>query len=125
MQQNLNQIRARHVLEFARDPHTDVSGINNGEVIKKIPTVIMNNGLLGALAYAMDPKNTAWESVFTGITRHLASEDFIDPSCSTASDLLEFLVGEYASSTILRNVTNETMAWLEFARRLVQKKDKP
>lgn len=130
--QNLNQIRARHVLEFARDPHTDISGINKGEVIKKIPTIIMNNGLLGALAYAMESKknpdgtqNKAWESVFTGITRHLASEDFIDPSCSTASDLLDFLVGEYASSTVLRNVTNETMAWLEFARRLVQRKDKP
>lgn len=123
--QNLNQIRARHVIEFAKDPRTDISGINDGEVIKKIPTVIMNNGLLAALAYAMDPKNKGWASVFNGITRHLADEAFIDPSCSSASDLLDFLVGEDASSTVLRNVTNETMAWLEFARRLVQRKDKP
>lgn len=121
--QNLNQIRARHVIEFARDPSIDVAGINGGEVIKKIPTVIMNNGLLAALAYAMDPKNSAWASVFSGVARHLASPEIflVDPSCTRASDLLDFLVSADSNSSVLRNVTAETMAWLEFARRLVQK----
>ena len=120
--QNLNQIRARHVLEFARDPNTVVKGKNGGNVLDGLPRIIMNNGLLGALAYAMDPDNEAEYCVFSGITRHLASEDFIDSNCSTATDLLEFLVS--VSSTGLRTVTNEAMAWLEFARRLVQKKEK-
>jgi hypothetical protein len=124
--QNLNQIRARHVLAFAEDSLSKkIKGVNGGEVIKKIPTVIMNNGLLAALAFSMDPKNEAWACVFSGVARHLASPEIllVDPSCTCTADLLDFLVSADSNSSVLRNVTAETMAWLEFARRLVQKKE--
>lgn len=118
--QNLNQIRARHVLQFAQ--FKGPKGKNGGEVIKKIPPVIMNNGLLSALAYSMDRNNDAWRMVFDGIAAHLASDEVakVPPECSNAEALLDHLVGPDASSVLLRDVTAEAGAWLDFARRLVK-----
>lgn len=117
--QNLNQIRAKHVLEFASI--ASVKGKNGGEVIKKIPPVIMNNGLLAALAYSMDKGQDAWRHVFDAVAVHLASPEIglVPQRKNTAETLLDYLAGE-ASSTLLRDVTAETAEWLNFARRLVK-----
>lgn len=117
--QNLNQIRAKHVLEFANAGN--VSGKNGGEVIKKIPPVIMNHGLLTALAYSMDKTNEAWRKVFDAVAIHLSSKEMgmVPPEKSTAEFMLDYLVSE-ASSTQLRDVTAEVAEWLNFARRLVR-----
>jgi len=122
MNQNMNQIRARHVLAFANDPHLNVKGQNGGEVVKKIPAAIMNSGILSALAYAMDEKNKGWKCVFDGIAMHLASPEigFIDERSGSADGLIEFLTAEGTSSDKLREVSAEAMAWLDFARRLVK-----
>ena len=122
MNQNMNQIRARHVLAFANDPYVNVKGQNGGEVVKKIPAAIMNSGLLSSLAYAMDEKNKGWKCVFDGIAMHLSSSEigFVDSDIATAEGLLEFLTAESTSSHKLREVSVEAMAWLDFARRLVK-----
>ena len=122
MNQNMNQIRARHVLAFAYDPQINVAGQNGGEVVKKIPAAIMNSGLLSALAYAMDGKNKGWKCVFDGIAQHLSSPDvaFVDERCNSAEELLEFLTAATTTSDKLREVSVEAMAWLDFARRLVK-----
>lgn len=118
--QNLNQIRARHVLQFS-EFQQGVKGKDGGDVIKKIPPVIMNNGLLSALAYSLDKNNAAWKTVFDGIAVHLASEEVakIPPECTTTESLLDYLVSPDSSSALLRDVTAEAAAWLDFARRLV------
>ena len=117
--QNLNQIRARHALAFA--PRGGVRGQNQGEVVKKIPPAIMNNGLLAALAYSMDAKQAGWKEVFNGIAKHLASSEvaIVPPDANTAELLLDFLSTESTSSAKLRDATDEAMLWLEFARRFV------
>ncbi len=117
--QNLNQIRARHVLEFANS--TSVKGKNGGEVIKKIPPVIMNNGLMAALAYSMDKGQQAWKGVFDAIAVHLSSQEIalIPSERNSAELLLDYLASE-ATSTMLRDVTAEAGEWLNFARRLVR-----
>ena len=122
MNQNMNQIRARHVMAFANDPYVNVKGQNGGEVVKKIPAAIMNSGLLSSLAYAMDEKNKGWKCVFDGIAMHLSSSEigFVDSDIATAEGLLEFLTAESTSSDKLREVSVEAMAWLDFARRLVK-----
>lgn len=118
--QNLNQIRARHVLKFASD-EKGLRGENGGEVIKKIPPVLMNNGLLSALAYAMDERNEAWRKVFNGIARHLSSSEIamVPKNCSDAKSLLEHLTQDETKCDVLRVATDEAGAWLNFARRLV------
>lgn len=120
--QNLNQIRARHVIAFANDPTIDIKGQNGGEVIKKIPPVIMNNGILSALAYAQDEKNKGWKAVFDGIAVHLASQEIccVPDVVYNSSMLLEHLTETTTTSAELREVTAEAMAWLDFARRLVK-----
>ena len=122
MNQNMNQIRARHVLAFANDPYVNIKGQNGGEVVKKIPAAIMNSGLLSSRAYAMDEKNKGWKCVFDGIAMHLSSSEigFVDSDIATAEGLLEFLTAESTSSDKLREVSVEAMAWLDFARRLVK-----
>lgn len=117
--QNLNQIRARHVLEFAN--FASVKGKNGGEVIKKIPPVIMNNGLMAALAYSMDRGQQAWKGVFDAIAVHLASKEIamIPEDRGSAELLLDYLAAN-ATSTILRDITAEAGEWLNFARRLVK-----
>lgn len=124
--QNLNQIRARNVVSFANDPHIDIQGKNGGEVIKKIPPAIMNNGLLATLAYSLEKKrggdtsNPGWKAVFDGIACHLSCPEInIAPNCTSGNDLIEFLVQPSTTSDVLRAATDEAMAWLEFARRLV------
>lgn len=118
--QNLNQIRARHVLKFSNS-EIAVRGQNGGEVIKKIPPVIMNNGILAALAYSMDPRQESWKLVFNAIAEHLASEEIamLPPGVRSSSEMLDYLTGE-ATSVQLRDITAEVAAWLDFARRLVK-----
>lgn len=118
--QNINQIRARHVLEFSKSFKNE--GQNGGEVIKKIPPVMMNNGMLAALAYAMEERNKAWKEVFDGIARHLASFEIsiVPGSCRDAQSLLEYLTEDGTKCDILRAATSEAGAWLNFARRLVR-----
>ena len=117
--QNLNQIRARHVLEFANIAR--VRGKEGGEVIKKIPPVIMNNGLMAALAYSMDKNQQAWRLVFDAISVHLSSKEIamIPEDRTDAEMLLDYLASE-ASSAVLRDITAEAGEWLNFARRLVK-----
>ena len=117
--QNLNQIRARHVLEFAN--FGSVNGKNGGEVIKKIPPVIMNNGLMAALAYSMDKGQQAWRGVFDAIAVHLSSKEIamIPDDKTSAEMLLDYLASD-ATSVQLRDITAEAFEWLNFARRLVK-----
>ena len=117
--QNLNQIRARHVLEFAKVAR--VRGRDGGEVIKKIPPVIMNNGIMAALAFSMDKSQQAWRLVFDAISVHLSSKEIsmIPEDRNSAEMLLDYLASE-ASSTMLRDITAEAGEWLNFARRLVK-----
>lgn len=117
--QNLNQIRARHALEFAN--FANVKGKNGGEVVKKIPPAIMNNGLMAALAYSMDKGQQAWKGVFDAIAVHLSSKEIalIPENRNTAEMLLDYLASD-ATSTVLRDITAEAGEWLDFARRLVK-----
>ncbi len=132
--QNLNQIRARHVLEFAT--FCKVKGRNGGEVIKDIPPVIMNNGIMAALAYSLEEKVRKdkktgrenveyhpWRVVFDAIAIHLSSNEMgmIPSDKNSAELLLDYLVSHDTSSTQLRDITAETGEWLNFARRLVRK----
>ncbi|MBR4171319.1 MAG: hypothetical protein IKR48_06675 [Kiritimatiellae bacterium] len=131
--QNLNQIRARHVLEFAN--FCKVKGKNGGEVIKDIPPVIMNNGIMAALAYSLEEKVKKdnktgrvsveyhpWRTVFDAIAIHLSSDEIgmIPREKNSAELLLDYLADD-ASSTMLRDITAEAGEWLNFARRLVRK----
>lgn len=121
--QNLEQIRARNVLTFAREIG-NLRNVNGGEVIKKIPPLILNYGLLATAAYSFTERE-GWQKVFDALAKHLADKDIaiLPPDCETRDKLMEFLTSEQATSETLKLATSESMAWLQYARRFVKKED--
>ena len=121
--QNLEQIRARNVLAFANSGR--ISGKDGGEVIKKIPALILNHGLLATAAYSFT-ENEGWQKVFDAVAMHLADKDIgIAPtSVTNRQNLMDFLTKKETTSDTLKIATSETMAWLQYARRFVKKEDK-
>ena len=70
---NLEQIRAKNALLAAKIP---MSGANGGNLIKDVPPLIMNHGLLAVGAYASEDKNKqGYGRAFSAIAAHLADSD--------------------------------------------------
>lgn len=120
--QNLEQVRAHNVLQFARVAGNRVVGDQGGEVIKKIPPIIINHGLLAAMAYSFTEKE-GWQLVFDAIAAHLSSPQIaiIPTGINDRAALIDHLTGPDTSSETLKRATTETMAWLEYARRFVRR----
>ena len=118
--QNLEQIRARNTLAFAKSGA--VSGKQGGEVIKKISPLVLNHGLLATAAYSFT-EHEGWQKVFDAIALHLADPDIaILPADSRSRHaMMDYLSGPHASSETLKRATAETMAWLGYASRFVTK----
>ncbi len=118
---NLDQIRAKNALELANRKDLNFGGENSGEVVKKIPTMIRENGLLATLAFAAE-KGEGFKTVCEeGIIPHLKSCGIgkIKNRIHSIQDFIEFLTSQ--DSMILRDVTQETIAYLNYLRRFVQK----
>ena len=118
--QNLEQIRARNALNFASQGA--VSGVNAGEVIKKVAPLIQNHGLLATAAYSFTEKE-GWQRVFDAIALHLADKDIavISHTVKDRHGLMTFLTETGTTSETLKLATTEAMAWLTYARRFVKK----
>jgi len=120
---NLEQIRARNAHAYANDPKFDKGGQQEGEVIKKIPSMIMNHGFLATAAFGFDEKHKAWKDAFTAIAHHVSDPEIalVPKDKNDADSLMTYLTGKEASSETLKLVTNEAMAWLNYARRFVKR----
>ncbi len=119
---NLEQIRAANALAYA-DAGVNTRGAKGGEVVKKLPALIMSNGLLaaGAFAYAKG-EGEGWYVCFDHLAQHLAHPDVaVVPGTRTnLKELLEYLTKE-ADSATLKQATDEALAWLCYAKRFVKK----
>lgn len=120
---NLEQIRAKNAWEAASNPE-NFKGKNEGETVKKVPTMIRDNGLLGALAFAMESSD-GYKETFTAIIKHLQDENVQRYPGQNRCNLEEFFkyLIEHDSAT-LRDITSETMAYLNYLRRFVHKSEK-
>jgi CRISPR type III-B/RAMP module-associated protein Cmr5 len=126
---NLDQIRAKNALAASQD--TRFSGANDGEVVKKIPTMIRESGLLGALAFACEAKeengkyelkNKGYNDVFVAVIKHLnGSEEQI--GLGKFNEKPENFINELCrmDSAKLRAVTAEILAYLAYLRRFAKK----
>ena len=115
---NLDQIRAANAINA-----TDIGkGVNNGEIVKKGPAYIMNNGLLATAAFARESKG-GYEDVFKAVIRHLKDprvEKLPEKMEESSDALIRYLVKK--DSSVLRDITMETMAYLNYLRRFAGKK---
>lgn len=119
---NLAQIRALNAVDAAKDGV--FAGQNGGEVAKKIPAYIIESGLLGALAFALE-KGGGHRAVFEAVLEHLKSDGINDPTARNAAGpeaWFEALANAPVSE--LRAATAETMAYLAFLRRFAKKGSK-
>jgi CRISPR/Cas system CMR-associated protein Cmr5 small subunit len=119
--QNLEQIRARNALRCAEEDGERITGPQGGDVISKVPSLILNHGLLATAAYAYTQKQ-GWQLLFDHIARHLADEDIriVEAEVTGHGELMNYLTGTSASSETLKLATAETLAWLGYARRFVR-----
>jgi len=119
--QNLEQVRARNALALAKSGA--VAGNDGGEVIKKIPSLILNHGLLATAAFSFSEGNQAWQKVFDAIATHLADQQIaiLPGSVRDRQSLMDFLTSKETTSETLKLATAEAMAWIQYARRFVKK----
>lgn len=116
--QNLAQKRALNAIQAATNT---MSNVNGGEVVKKIPNLIIESGLLGALAFAIE-KGEGFKKGFEAIHIHLKNVG--DPTAKHTLDITAwFNALASCSAEQLRMTTSEAMAYLVYLRRFV-KKDK-
>jgi len=119
---NLEQIRAASAISFAKDVEAGTSiakGAEGGEAIKKIPPMIMGNGLLAAIAFSLENQREGYASIFTALAKHLANPLIsIAPGVTDAKTLINFLVNE--DSATLKLATAEALEWFSYARRFVK-----
>jgi CRISPR/Cas system CMR-associated protein Cmr5 small subunit len=120
--QNLDQIRARNALRCKEEDGSLIAGPQGGEVIKKIPSLILNHGLLATAAYAYTQKE-GLQLLFNHVARHLADPDIaiVAATVEDHADLMNYLTGPDATSETLKLATAETLAWLGYARRFVRR----
>ncbi len=119
MTKNLEQIRAHNALTAAQNPNPRL----RAEYVKKIPAMISQNGLLGAMAFALE-KGDDYTNIFSAVLTHLSSDKIrlnlgIGPGA--VQNFLLTLAGQ--SSTVLRAVTAETLAYLNYLRRFVSREE--
>lgn len=120
--QNLEQVRAKCALAFAKSP-AEKRGKDGGDAIRKIPAMIMGSGLLASIAFAIEerkngPARPGFTAIFDAIAGHLSSKEIAITTISkTAAGLIDELAG--SSSETLKLATAESLAWLSYARRFV------
>lgn len=107
---NLDQIRAKNAIAASIG-----QGAEGGDsVAKKVPAMIRENGLLGALAFALE-KDKGYKDVFVAIIRHLKDIGSLPGKGETPETFLQDLCAVDASA--LRTLTSEIMAYLGYLRR--------
>ena len=118
MKNNLDLMRAKNALAAA--PSIG-GGKNGGDVVKKVPAYIINDGFLAAAAFAEATKG-GFDDVFKAIAHHLKDAGHIDTKVDeSAKGLIDYLTR--ADSAKLRDVTAEAMLFLSYLRRFVKNDD--
>jgi CRISPR/Cas system CMR-associated protein Cmr5 small subunit len=107
---NLDQIRAKNAISVSIG-----QGADGGDAVaKKVPAMIRENGLLGALAFAIE-KEKGYRDVFVAVIAHLKEIKRLPGTGETLETFLKDLCAVDAST--LRSLTAEVMAYLGYLRR--------
>lgn len=147
---NFEQIRAKNALAKAQSIGKGKDGGDN--VAKKVPVMILDNGILAAAAFALEKKKDnngkdeeknksarkdndeetnkgkGYADVFDAVIEHLADQEIalLDKTMllDDKTKQLKGFIDHLAgvSSDELRRITAETMAYLNYLRRFVNPK---
>ena len=116
---NFEQQRAIHALKAADDSNRFIGKGGSRKVASRVASMILANGFIGAMAFAMANERKGHEAVFEAILAHLKMSK---RNCGLAvEDARDFLKGlSEASADILRAVTDESLAYLNYLRRFAK-----
>ncbi len=113
---NLEQLRAQHALAAA--PNIGMGKEGGRAVAKKVPAMIIDNGFIGALAFAIEAKDGK-TTVFEAIIAHLQACGMMYGIAKTDPEgFLNELCAKDAN--VLRAVTAESLAYLNYLRRFAK-----
>lgn len=114
---NLDQIRAANAL------NKDVGGgpKEGRNIAKKVPTMIRENGLLGAAAFAYET-GEGYADVFNLIIAHLRNVGRLPDEKKITLELFIEYLSKNSDAATLRALTAESMAYLNFLRRFAEAK---
>ena len=115
---NLEQVRAKNA--YAKRMIRKGKGGGDGKAVaKKVPEQIIQNGFLGALAFAIENAGTGYEDVFNAILHHLddAKVNHGLP-CGSLKRFMDELCDKDAD--VLRAITAEALAFLNYLRRFAE-----
>jgi len=125
---NLEQIRAKHALDFwhpAQGQPPSARGVNDGDVISKLPALIVSNGLLPTTAFAKS-KGGGHQELMTAVFRFLCHTDRASlpqpPQPRQGEVELDTYIrlltdGDGATSTRLQMATAEALAFMGYLKR--------
>lgn len=125
---NLDQIRAKHALDFwhpAQGQPPSARGVNQGDVVNKLPGLIVANGLLQTAAFAKS-KGGGHEELMLAVFRFLCHRDRAllpqPPQPRQGETELDTYIrllsdGADATSHRLRLATAEALAYLTYLKR--------
>ncbi len=117
---NLEQIRAKNALAAAP---TIGRGVGGGRAVaKKVPAMIIDNGFVGAMAFAVeDADKNGYQSVFKAILIHLKDAGMMYGITKDENNLSGFLRELCEKdAVILRAITAEALAYLNYLRRFAK-----
>jgi len=120
--QNLEQLRAAAALEFWRQNQNANQGQDGGNVVSKLPSLIINNGLLATLAFAKD-KAGGHQALALAVVQFLArSEVGVIPQPAgfrQGEGPLDPFIGALTAndSIVLQRATSESLAFLAYLKR--------
>ncbi len=114
---NLEQVRAKNAYAWRDKIGTGKEG--GRAVAKKVPAQIIQNGFLGALAFAIENEEVGHGNVFKAILDHLKKSG-LDHGlpCDSLQGFMDALCGKEAG--VLRAVTAEALAYLNYLRRFAK-----
>lgn len=133
---NMEQLRSKNALQAAADKPFE--GRNEGDIIKKVPTMIQQNGFLGALAFAIEDesritkqkkehgngtdKESGYARAFQAILKHLQSPEvaICPKEIQCLLGFAKWLCADDRDSVELRMVTAEAMAYMNVLRRFAK-----
>lgn len=113
---NLEQVRAKNAYAARETIGTGKEG--GRAVAKKVPAMILANGFIGALAFAIED-NGGYLTVFKAVIKHLHDARLDGGIAATEPGAF---LGELCSrdADTLRTVTAESMAYLNYLRRFAK-----
>ncbi|GAB4108395.1 MAG: hypothetical protein Kow001_05400 [Acidobacteriota bacterium] len=122
---NLDQLRAATAIKF-RDK--EFGGEEGGNILDGFPALVVNNGLMAALAFCLMKAakgKEGYKALGEAVVAHLTDKNLnlgLNLKSQDLEGLLDFLSN--ADSDVLRVCTAETLAFLNFLRRFVRAESK-